>query len=814
MVASLIANYQSSFDVTNIGDGRMSYSLTFDSALIAAAKIMMIEYCITTTDAIYPTNDNTRFDYVANSDVTQTGIANQLNVAVDSTRTARDSTAIEYIKFRLYRGSLTTSDVYVTDWSNELFVYPPPTTPTIFVTDISGAGSVAGAYYESGETSDTLYVLMKEEENDFDYDQMRFIVCYFFQDETNATVWAVSDRLPATPTTLGNSPFRLLTVPDIGRVSDTTQTINVSIHAVYDWVGEDENAYHAVSYISNEVNAIPASSDNSPDITSVVYNVYDSFDVSPSVPGNQTITVTWLPPGNSVLPFYQVSYYQIYYSLGTTLYTLYASNIPPTTLEYTVNIGSTGLNLTCGQAITFRVDAITTQGDTEPSAVSSPAVNVFKYSQAVTGLNLTNVSYDSEGETVSFTVNFTGVSSTGSPNKGCGAGLAYVIEINGSIYSPSAGDLTYNSGQTYAISYSNLNITQTGDIAVYLTTTNTNPSPPSPLAGLTAEIPYIANPLTLDAVDYLVYTNGNNDQSMVLTWSNPSLGSWTVSSFDVLFSTDGGSSWNTAGSTLGNVNTYSFDASDYLDSVTNIIFKIQANVVNGSSGFIIYSNEASEYTFTYASAPTEQFVQWAAANPANTLMDVYVTFSNPLSTGTNDGLMYFSSQVYDSNDQAIGSPITTNYNELTSSYVVAFNELTYAATGYVVTLSFVTDPNTSTDMTFADYQATANFSTDNVPQFLDVVKTGGVVTGSIVTHNLLKPVGVVVFPSGATMASLQYSTITPNTSGFDISYVSDPGNGTYVYSFTLTSATFFGATIPSTFSISAANDAGIGLAIV
>lgn len=809
----MIANYQSSFDVTSVGDGRQSYSLTFPPEWIADAKIVMIEYCLTTTGATFPTNDNTRFDYVANSDVTQTGIANQLNVAVDSTRTARDSTAIETIKLRLYFGSLLGPDVSVSEWSNELNVYPPPTTPTIFVTDISG-GSFSGAYYEVGETSDTLYVLMKEEENDFDYSQIRFIVCYFFQDETNTTVWAVSDRLPATPATLGNSPFRLLTVSDIGRVSDITQTINVSIHAVYDWVGEDEQTYHAVSYISNEVNAIPASNDNTPDITSVVYNVYDSFDVSPSVPGDQTITVTWVPPGNSVLPVYTVSYYKLYYSLGTTLYTLYANNIPSTTLEYDVNIGSTGLNLTCGQAITFRVDAITTQGDTEPSAVSSPAVNVFKYSQAVTGLNLTNVSYDSEGETVSFTVNFTGVSSTGSPNKGCGAGLAYVIEINGSIYSPSAGDLTYNSGQTYAISYSNLNITQTGNIAVYLTTTNTNPSPPSPLAGLTAEIPYIANPLTLDAVDYLVYTNGNNDQSMVLTWSNPSLGPWTVGSYNVLFSTNGGATFNTAGTTLGSVNTYTFNASSYLSSVTNIIFKIKANMVNGSSGFVIYSNEASEYTFTYATAPTHLVVQWAAANTANTLMDMYVTFSNPSSTGTNDGLTYFSSQVYDSDDQAIGSPVTTNYNALTASYVVTFNELTYAASGYVVTQAFVTDPNTSTDMTFADYQATANFSTDNVPQFVDVVKTGGVVTGSIVSRNLLKPVGVVVFPSGASMASLQYSTITPNTSGFDISYVSDPGNGTYVYSFTLTSATFFGATIPSTFSISAANDAGIGLAIV
>lgn len=492
-------SYVSSVDVTSASNqGLTKYQIVFDSNLVSLGNLIMFEYKFQDVGPSTPDLNNTSFGFISVEDATQSGIENQYIIAVPASANTYDGVVDNTIQVRVYFGiTALSNNVLVTPWSNSLAVYNPPVQPVIY-TDPSIP--FQGAYYDP-IGSDTLYVLLDPNPypggNPYDYDVIKFVVCYFYQDTSNLTVWSVSDPLDAITTTFGTETFRLITVNNIGTVSSTppNNKVYVSIHAVYDWVDYSNN-YYAVSYMSNEVVAVEASSDNQPDITSVVYNVYDNDPSNSTVPGPQTMDVTWTAPGSSVLPPYAIDYYKLYYSTdGGANFELYKSNIPSTPpLTYQVNVGSTGLNalnLGCGQSIEYRVDAVTINGTVQSSNPSS-STNIFYYSQAVTNLVVTNTSYDPLN--VGMTVNFDGVSNTGNPNKGCGVGGNYVVLINGDQYS-GTGSLAYVSGQSYTLVYTGLNVPQSGTVEVYLETTNTNAYPASPLAGVSATAPYIANDL-------------------------------------------------------------------------------------------------------------------------------------------------------------------------------------------------------------------------------------------------------------------------------------------------------------------------------
>jgi hypothetical protein len=793
-------SYVSSVDVTSISnEGLTKYQILFDASLVTLGNLIMFEYKFQTIGASIPDLDNTSFGFISVEDAIQSGVENQYVIAVPALANTYDGTSINTIQVRVYFGITSSSNnVVVTPWSNDLNVYNPPVQPIIY-TD-SGIG---GAYYDP--SFEELYVLLDQSANPYDYDTMKFVVCYFYQDITNATVWSVSDPLTAAPTTLGPLSFRRITVPNIGTVSTTApyNKVYVSIHTLYDWV-DFSNNYYAVSYISNEVVAVEASADAQPDITSVVYNVYSTV----AVPGEQTMDVTWTAPGNSTLPFYAIDYYNLYYSIdGGENFTLYQSNIPSTTFTYQVDVGSTGLNLDCGDSILYRIDAITVNAAVEPSAPSS-STNIFKYSEAVTNLAVINTSYDEPHEKVGMTVTFDGVSDEGTPNKGCGAGLQYVVLINGATYSAAFGSLSYTSGASYSIVYTDLPVLQNGTVEVYLETSNTNASPASPLAGLPNTTTYIANNLVLSPVVYEVYPYGNTDQDMLLTWTNPATGTWSVVNYDVQYSIDGGINWITDVSTNNII--YTFDATPFSDSVVNLQFRVLANLTDGSVNYTITSNVESKYTFKYAEKPDFAVLSWAISDPSNITMDIQVIFTNPSLLGTNYGLQYFKVDVND----AFGNLISSQnilYVAGTAPYTVNFDDITYSDIGTIIIAPYVRDTNSVDDITYHDYAYSITYSAGRVPVFLNVDVSGGIITGNIISNNSLKPVGVVIYPNTqhTALLSKEFSTVPGSVDGVTISYILQPNNELY-YTFSIDIAVFFPVFVPERCRINVSNQAGIG----
>jgi hypothetical protein len=817
-------SYVSSQDVSIAPSGTTNYTILFDASNVTSGNVIMFEYKIQTKGSPIPSLNNTSFGFVAVENAIQAGIANQYMISVPADSQTEDGVPVDTIQVRVYYGSNSSSDVVVSDWSNELDVHLPPVTPVIFTPT-----NFDGAFYDPSQN--LLFVVLEASANTYDYDNIEFIVCFFYQDITGTTVWKVSDPTSAQPTLFGPSPFWLIEVPLEGVVSTDPayKKVYVSIHAVYDWVNDASLNFHSVSYMSNEVIAVESSEDNTPDITDVSYNVYNTNPLA--VPGDQTMTVSWIPPGNSLIPFFAVDHYELYYALdGSSGYTLYADDISSNILEYTVNVGANspylppGLNLQCGQSIVFRVDAVDVNGD-DNSSLPSASTNIFKYSEAVTDLEITNATWDQSLNLVGFTVNFQGVSSdpSANPNKGCGIGLQYVVEING-IVETTSSSLNYVSDLSYSIVYSGLSISQVGDVKVYLQTQNTNAYPSTAMDGLSSTVPYIANIVELDPVDYQVYANdGNNeDQKMVLTWSDPTLSDWSIVQHDVQYSTNGGTNWTTAATLPGTTFDYTFDASDIAVSVTNISFRVLATMenVNGSTQYVIESNIESQFTFKYAEDVVEPTINWVIGNTSFTTMDVYVTFKNPLIIGVNNGLSYFTVTVTDASFLDVSSQ-NIPYNPSASLYDVYFNDISYNATGSVRFQPFVVDTNGRGLITSVNYEQDPGYVTSRVPFFRNIVVdvSGDEVTGEILTFDPLKTTGVTISPSldpssGFLATPKSYgipssgtATITP---GLTITRTRLLPSQEYKYLFTMTLSVYFGGNVPPGFVMNAANNAGIG----
>lgn len=802
VVTSPILSYVSSQDAQSTPNGTTNYMILFDASNASTSNIIMFEYKFQTINEAIPNLENTTFGFVSVENAIQSGIVNQYIISVPVAKNTLTGAPEESIQVRVYYGDLASSDIVVSEWSNELSVYLPPQTPVIFTTT-----GFQGSYYDP--SSSELFVLLKEADNSFNFTDINFIVCFFYQNDSGLTLWKVSDPTPALPTTLGTESFRYIEVPLEGTVSTDPlyNKVYVSIHSVYDWqtgyyMG---NSYHSISYISNEVESILASEDQSPDITSVDYNVYTT-----PLPGDQTMTVNWIAPGNSAIPFFNVDHYELYFSLdGGASFTLVpdADNISSTTFSYTVDVGTTGLNLACGDNVVFRVNAIDVQGTNTPSDPSSPT-DIFKYSEAVTNLTITNTTWDGTS-LVGLTVNFDGVTDL---NKGCGAGLQYVVEIDGSVYA-GTGSLVYSSGSSYSIEYTGLSIPQTGDVVVYLQTQNTNPSPVSPLNGESATVPYVANNVILDPVDYEVYTyEFNPEQNMNLSWSDPSAGSWTAINYTVQFTLNGGANWNFAENT-GMITSYAFDASPYAVLVpTNIEFRVLATMVNGPNQYVITSNTESKYTFKYAENVQNEILNWVIADTSNQFMDVSMRFNNPLTNGVNNGLEYFTVKVMDELDNTIASQ-DINYVDSNLPYFVNFNNITYSFNGLITVEAFVNDTNSNSLLTSTDYKVSLGYQASTVPIFVNINVSNEFITGNILTHDQLKPVGK-VFPflnQSLEAQPLIYSTTLDNTPGFTISFITEIDD-TLNYTFSIDRAVFFAGVTPEPTGciIAASNNAGIG----
>jgi len=287
--------YVSSVDMTNTSNfGSTKYQILFDPILLAIGNLIMFEYKFQKSDSSIPDLDNTSFGFISVENAIQSGIANQYIISIPALANTYDGSVDNTIQFRMYFGITSSSkNVFVTPWSNALNVYNPPVAPIIY-TDASAAG---GAYFQPSFNTDKLYVLLDPSQNPYDYNTMKFVVCYFYQDSSNTTIWSVSDHLSATISTFDNKTFRVITVENIGEVSTTSpyNKVYVSIHAVYDWV-DISNNYYALSYISNEVIAVEASSGGVPLLFNIVSNPSTSPTSNDATITGNIVTNTLLKP--------------------------------------------------------------------------------------------------------------------------------------------------------------------------------------------------------------------------------------------------------------------------------------------------------------------------------------------------------------------------------------------------------------------------------------------------------------------------------------------------------------------------------------
>lgn len=801
IIPSPILSYVSTSDISSSQTGLTKYQIFFDTSVVG--NIIMFEYKLfqKTIDTV-PNLVNTSFGYVSVDNAIQTGLVNQYIIAVPAEEYTNDGTSNKTIQVRAYTGQLTSNDVVVTDWSNSLDIYNPPSTPIIGVT-----------YYDTMNELDNIYVTMNNVNNYYtDYDKIKFIVCYWFQDTTGSTVWGVSDPIKAQ-TTPNQTSYKYLEVVGVGKVSATYPKIYVSVHAVYNWI-VDSNYFYSVSYISNELEGSPASNDNTPNIDSVVYNVYVTQGQEPSVPGTQTMTVKWSPPGNYIIPYFNIDHYELYYSLNKSNFVLYEDNISATEKTFDVKVDTLpngdSIGMICGDKIEYRVNAVTVNNIVEPSA-NSDILTFFKYSQPVTDLTITNTSTTDDGH-INLTVNFKGLNDT---TKGCGLANSYVVKINDNVYTQVPQDsLVYISDKSYSISYSGIVANSVGNVKVYLQTTDTN-QPGTLMDGKSLTVPYIATNIGLSPLVYGVYINGNTDQTIKLNWTNPTKGDWTVQNYTVQYSIDN-ANWNTAASIL-NDTTYDFDAKIYSSLVTKLEFRVIADLTDTltSTAYTQTSNTKSINTFQFSDAPKESIINWSTGTTnidSTNTMDINLTFKNPDFTGVNNGLQKFIVELCNDTNNIVDTKTIDYNNAQNTIYNVNFNNVSYSASGVVNIYPYVTDTNMDNTLTYSF--ANPSYITSFIPKFINVQLVSGIsVSGQIVSSTPLTLSGSSIFQTDDKLITSHFMTNT-STTGFSISQTMLE-NGEYSYIFSYNFAEYFiDQEIPTRLGIVVSNTSGVGIKII
>jgi hypothetical protein len=242
---SPILGYVSAIDVTDSGNGSSQYNIFFDSSITTSGNLLMFEYKLQPANVTNPTPDQITLAFVNTENSSQmAGISNQWRISVPAIPTTLpifdyDPTIPMEIRVRVYYGVLGTPDINVTDWSNALNVHNPPNQPEITFA-LYNTPSVA--------EQDDLYIVL-ETDAKINYDEVKFIVAYYYQDASNNTVWTVSDLLTATTVIYNSISSKLLTMVDFGNVSDGSNAVYAAVYAVFPFTYTDTsgtNNYYSI----------------------------------------------------------------------------------------------------------------------------------------------------------------------------------------------------------------------------------------------------------------------------------------------------------------------------------------------------------------------------------------------------------------------------------------------------------------------------------------------------------------------------------------------------------------------------------------
>ena len=631
-------NYVSSVDVSESEYGHMSFEFLFNQGISGLGKVLMFEWKKTDPTAQNSTPANVTLGFVNSENFNiQSGIQNNYILSVPSSDYDYNPDTPVAIAFRMYVGLEGSSDIAVTQWSNNLIVHSAPPKPVI-----NSAYFDTPLYVDSPSlNNDELYVFL--DVNPSYKNDIKFVVAYYYMDAEGQTVWTVSDRLPSTLVTIGvgNNAVQksMIHVQDFNVVSSNDLRVFVAVYATYNYLGLEDKNYYSVSHISETAIALPATDYSKPNITSQVYKVYEDY--------SQKIDITWTPPENVGIPTFNVQTYQLERRVNGGAWLLIATTTA-NVLSYEDDISA--LNQT--DTILYKVRAISTFGTPSPysnaSSRNGPAfrdvpINVFVYSSPVRNVVVDDTSIDSD-DLVSMRVSF-----DRPLNMGPGVPLYYEILISSDGTLQDTIRVDYDVDQVSMVHsiLDNDKISYQGDVAVRLVTRDTNLAPFDPnnpevehmRGDLSDSKPYVAANFFLDDVDYKVYSD--KSQNMLLTWNTPlpDVNDWQVTGYVVSKKVGSGSYSPVSGSQSALSLTYDSSIDAENDELT---FKVEATLThfplsNPPNTYTIVSNEKSINKFFFATQ-----VQNVVVGDTSIDSDVSmrVSFDRPLDMGPGVPLYY------------------------------------------------------------------------------------------------------------------------------------------------------------------------------
>ena len=509
----------------------------------------------------------------------------------------------------------------------------------------------------------------------------------------------------------------------------------------------------------------------------IIYNVYtDTVTETMSMSWTDLEVDSW-----TISTVYSVSD-AVDGSIGTTT---------GTTFGYDVS------GLACGKEVNVSTTVTISRGGTSYTVTSNSVTqNVFRYSGVPTSLTQVDGSASNSGGNITLSVSF------GNPiSIGCGTGDVFVITLDDGTTTSSAEEAYDSGASSYTVAFTGVTLENTGTFTVYLKTNDTNGGGLKNSATATGY--YNATNFVLDAITYNIYTDKTTD-TMDLAWNSMATGSWTVDSTYAVNDAGVGALSTTTASTA-----YTYDTSglNYNDEVN---VSVTVTISRDGTSYTVTSNSVTKNVFRYASAPASMAVDWAIATGSN--LDIRVNFGDAtIETGAT--ATFYVSKAYNDSDVLLGTVSDTAYVG-SSTYDVSFDDITTAATGYVVTYLLTTDTNGGGSLEGV-YSSQVPFTRTSLPLFRNVASTdvNSNITFEVVTQVALDATAEIVWITGGALSSIAISTQVGTAGGVTVTKTTQPASE-ILYSFTVAPTTLGGTAFATHQTFMVANDVGLSNQIV
>jgi hypothetical protein len=672
-------SYLSSVDLSS-SNGSSLYTVQFDENMVSDGNILMFEYKIqeyTLADLNpIPNDENVTLGFVNLENCNfNSGISNIWQISVPA---LESSGVLRNMCVRVYVGLSDSTRIVVSAWSNALRVYNPPAQPILSM-----------AYYDSQslDNADDLFLLVNVDP--LLSSDNKYIVAYYYTNDADDVVWAVSDQVAPTEIMYSGNNYNLLTVSAFGKVSQTSNVVYAAVYCVLPF-SHNSKAYYSVSKISNTLGANPSVIYNAPTLTSVDYSYsLESSDIAPMV-------INWEAPLSAVVDTFQVQKYILYVSLNGGSWSVVSDNVPSEDRSYTFDVS----DYSAGDNLNFKLQAVSEYNTASPDS-NQISKYTFKFSNAPLDLEVVTSSYD-DVDGVSLSFNFKNPLDTG-----YGAGVEFLVTVSGSSSENDVTELVaYNANsEMYTVILTNMNISSSGSISVCLRTQDTNSS--GLLDGYTVETSYISANFVVDDISYEVYNLPNNSQDMTVSWSGFNdfvVDGWSVDNYQVYLEVTGN---NPEDEQLISTTTDSSLVYSATQNIGNTLsFRITAHLVKDLLSFSINSSSLTKNIFKYPTICGGLGVDYATILVDNNddeiginLSIFYTNNANTSSTLSDYTQAYWVGEVYDNtyNPNNVNNFVQQTqlipYDVDATQNTMVFSNLPYFVNGYVNVYLVVPDTN-------------------------------------------------------------------------------------------------------------------------